>query len=504
MMGEERDNTRVNTTFSMSLGQLRVVLWIFLTLSVFYVGLTRGRFLSTDEIHTYQVTRSLWENGTAAIQSPEAYRGRGGRRYAVANSGLSVASLPLYGVGKLVEGFCRNSGKQNWLNIFAGPLVERPGGDRWSGEVGIFFVNLFNCFVTAALVALFYCFLLQLGTSTRWSLGAAALLALTSFVAPFSTGFFQHSSEALFLLAAFYCLFRDRQSPDWRWRLSAGVSAALLIQFRFPAVVALPGLIFYHGIVLWKRSRRPVGRSSTVASMLRQSAPFAAALVVGFALHALDQYAKFGTIRSVGNYATLRNHNPLLVGLYGFLFSPGESIFLFTPLLVLAPWTLHRLFRRYPMEVVFILVQTGFYLFFYSKFDDWHGLWCFGPRYLVPLVPLLLLPLGPWLQEGNWKRRLLALPLALCGLWIQAIHFTADFWNVAEHENYLNFQPPRGFLFIPSVCPVVAHSRAMLAWDSRITMWLVTLYRGRGPETFWCVFLILVLLLRLDASGDSS
>ena len=140
-------------------------------------------------------------------------------------------------------------------------------------------------------------------------------------------------------------------------------------------------------------------------------------------------------------------------------------------------------------------MQTGFYLYFYSRFEYWHGLWCFGPRYLVPLVPLLLLPLGPWLQEVSWKRRLLALPLALAGLWIQAIHFTADFWNVAEHENYLNFQPPRGFLFNFRVCPIVAHSRAMLAWDSRITMWLVTIYRGLGPQTFWGVFIILLLLL---------
>ncbi len=495
MMDETGANTCAQTTHPLCRGQLRVVLWIFLTLSVFYIGLTRGRFLSTDEIHVYQATRSLWEHGTTVIQSPEGYRGRGDHRYAVVNSGLSVASLPLYGVGKFVEGFCLNSGKQDWLKVFAGPVVERVGGDRWSGEAGIFFVNLFNCFATAALVALFYCFSLELGATTRWALSASGLLALTSYVAPFSTGFFQHSSEAFFLLAAFYFLFRDRQSPDWRWRLCAGLSAALLIQFRFPGVVALPALIFYHGIVLWNRSRQRSRGTSAMAGTLRQAAPFAVALVFGFLLHALDQYAKFGTVRSVGNYAALRNHNPLLVGLYAFLFSPGDSIFLFTPLLLLAPWALYRLYRRYPVEVAFILFQTGFYLFFYSKFDDWHGLWCFGPRYLVPLVPLLLLPLALWLQEVNWKRRLIAIPLAFCGLWIQAIHFTADFWTVAQYENYLNFQPPHGFLFIPSVCQVVAHSRAMLAWDSRVTMWLVTVYRGLGPATFWKVFLTLVLLL---------
>ena len=323
-MGDTEEKSRVSPGH----GQLRVALWIFLTLSVFYIGLTRGRFLSTDEIHTYQATRSLWEHGTAAIESPEAYRGPDGRRYAIASSGLSIASLPLYGTAKLVESFCRNSGKQDWLKIFAGPVVERPG-DRWGGEAGIFFVNLFNCFATAALVALFYCFSLQIGTSTRWALCAAAFLGLTSFVAPFSTGFFQHSSEALFLLAAFYFLFRDRETPDWRWRLCGGVSAALLIQFRFPAVVALPGLIFYNGIILW--DPLPEGRRGIVEAD-KDPAPISAIRCCSCRDFRPSCTRSVCEIRhdpiDCGNYASLRSTNPLLHGLYGFLFSPGESIFL--------------------------------------------------------------------------------------------------------------------------------------------------------------------------------
>jgi Flp pilus assembly protein TadD len=473
---------------------LRIALWIFLTFSVLYIGLTRGRFQSTDEIGVYQATQSLWERGTAAIRSPEGVRGRGGQRFAVVNSGLSVAALPLYGIGKAVDTVSKMAGREDWSKVFAGPVIERAGGDRWGGEPEIFFVKLFNCFATALLCALFYCFSLEIGASTKWALLSTALLGLTTYVAPFSAGFFQHSSEALFLLAAFYFLFLDGQRADWRWRLLAGLATLLLLQFRYPAIMAVPSLLLYHGFLVWRR--RPKGTiGATALATLRQVAPFIGALVLALVLHALDQFAKFGTIWSVGNYASLRNHNPLLLGLYGFLFSPGDSIFLFTPLLVLAPWTLRNLYRRFPAEVIFILTQTGVYLFFYGKFDDWHGLWCFGPRYLMALVPLLMLPLGPWLEGAGRKYWLILVPLALTGLWMQAIHFAVDFWEVALRENYPAFKPPHGFLFIPTASQIVAHSKALLAWDSRVNMWLVTVYRIQGPGAFFLLFLPLALLL---------
>ncbi len=473
---------------------LRVALWIFLSFLVLYVGLTRGRFISTDEIQVYQVTQSIWERGSLAISSPEAPRGRDGHRFAVVNSGISIAAVPLYAAGKAVEYVLKSVGGETLLSAFSGPVTERPG-DRWGGEPGIFFVNLFNCFVTAAICALFYCFSRRLGCSVNGSLVSSILLGLTTYIAPFSTGFFQHSSEAFFLLAAFYFLFLDGQSPHWRWRLLGGLMAALLVQFRYPAVMAVPGLLFYHATLVWRRRSPTALGSAPFSSLLRQMAPFVGALVFAFVMHAADQLAKFGTIWSVGNYATLRNHNPLLLGLYAFLFSPGDSIFLFTPLLVLAPWTLRRLYRRHPLEVAFILLQTGVYLFFYGKFDDWHGLWCFGPRYLMALVPLLMLSLGPWLDEAGRRKWLILVPLILVGLWVQATHIAVDFWRVAEYENYLAFRPKNGFLFIPTASQIVAHSRALLAWDSRVDMWLLTVFRRSSPGCFLFLFTSLALLL---------
>ena len=42
----------------------RIILWLFLTFSVFYMGITRGHFIGTDEIAVY---RPHVRSGSAAI-----------------------------------------------------------------------------------------------------------------------------------------------------------------------------------------------------------------------------------------------------------------------------------------------------------------------------------------------------------------------------------------------------------------------------------------------------
>ncbi len=474
----------------------RVALWLFLALSVFYVGITRGHFISSDEVGVYQQALSLWEQGTLStlIRLPSSFPGRNDRYYGVYNVGQSVAALPLYGLGKVLGQVLHRAGREDWVRTLAGPAIG-PQGIRWGGELQIFFVNLFNCFTTALLCAVFLAFSLRLGASLRWALVSTALLGLTSYVAPFSTGFFQHSNEALFLLWAFYLLFSDAQRPDWKSRAWAGVAAGLMLQFRAPSFVALPGLGLYLLASVWRRRSPGLTVKCYLSAALGQIVPFVALVAASTVLHVAVNYIKLGTLTVAGGYAQTPFSTPLLTGLYGFLLSPGESMFLFTPLLVLAPWTLAYLSRRYPAEVLLIVFLTVSYLVFYGKVEFWHGMWGFGPRYLVPLVPLLLLPLGCWMEHVGRKAWLAVAPLAAVGFWVQLVHVAVNFWYVVLHENYINFRPPYGFLFIWDFAPILAHSRALVAADRRVDMWLISVYRGFGPGRMLTLALPLLTLL---------
>lgn len=450
----------------------RIATLVFVTFLVLYVATTRGHFVSTDEVTVYQAAQSLWEKGDASVRvhdTREVFRGRGGAIYGQYNSGQSIAVLPLYAIGRAVD---RSLAADSvWRRVLAGHRLSRPGV-VWSGEIPIFFVNLFNAFVTAALMVVFFALVLQMTQSTRWSLIATLLLGSTTFIAPFSNGFFQHAGEALFSLSAFTLFFLDRRAPGLRLRVAAGALLAVMIVFRFPAIIALPGLLAYHAASVWVR-RQNVRRAVT------ELLPALSGVAAGYLLHALDQYWKFGSTSIVG-YQNLGFSTPLAVGIYGYLLSPGMSVFVYTPLLVLLPFAIPAFYARFRTETLFLLLHACVYLVAYGRYTEWSGLWYFGPRYLAPLVPFLFLPVAVWMSEKRERSLVAVVPLALAGLWMQVIHVGANFWFVASREGFLQSGPRREFLFNPYDAPFVAQSRALLAGDNRVDMWLVDVARFAG------------------------
>ena len=472
---------------------LRIALWIFLAFSTLYVGLARGHFISTDEVGVYQTTRSLWEDGnlhTGRVGSSSP--GRGGLYYSPYGVGQSVAALPLYGLGKWVGQLLETSGRADWVRTLAGPSIGREPA-RWGGDIEMFFVSLFNVFVTALLLALFFSFSVRLGASLAGSLAATALLGLAAYVGPFSTNFFQHSSEALFVLWSFYFLVSDAQRPDWRSRAWAGVLLGLAVVFRPQSLIAAPTLGLYLLWSVWER--RDGGGVAGFVRMCSQQLPaFMLPALAGVVTHLGANYVKFEA--TVGIYGGSPFNSPFPTGLYGLLFSPGHSVFIYTPLLLLVPWTLVHFARRWRREAILILALASSYLLLYSSYVYWHGLYYLGPRYLMPTVPFLLLPLAGWMDADRAKVWFTVAPLALVGLWVQFVHFAANFWYVDLYEKYVTAWPPgTDFLFIPARSPILAHSRATLAWDLRVDLWLVNVYRAFGTARTLEVALPLLGLL---------
>jgi len=91
---------------------------------------------------------------------------------------------------------------------------------------------------------------------------------------------------------------------------------------------------------------------------------------------------------------------PFHAGVFGALFQPEKSIFLFDPLLVLALLLLVLLWKRLSAEVrafaaasLFLLIA---YISFYARYTYWAGDFAWGDRYVstaVELVALLAVPL---------------------------------------------------------------------------------------------------------------
>ena len=119
---------------------------------------------------------------------------------------------------------------------------------------------------------------------------------------------------------------------------------------------------------------------------------------------------------------------PILVSVWGFLFSPGKSIFLYTPPLVLAVLGLPRFWRSHRSSVLAMIATIVPVVLFYCCFPSWPGDWAWGPRYAVFAVPVLLLPAIGFLSAARRPGRSLAAAVLALGLCVQLLG-NAFYWD---------------------------------------------------------------------------
>lgn len=451
----------------------RIAAWLGLGCFLAYALFHTGHLQGTDEVSVYETTRALYERGSLSVpQHQGAYAGRDGRLYSIFSVGQSLLALPFYGLGAALRDVLPAAAAR----ALAGPPI-RVGTTVWGGTLEIFATGLYAPFASGALVALFYLFERRLGVSRRSALVATVLVAATSYVALLSIYFLQHTTEAIALLGALLGFLHWKETGSLRALAAGSACASAIPLIRVPASVAAPALAVYLLHALAVRARRGgVPWAGAIAAI-------ALPALACFAIHVASNYAKWGAFLMspmLGQYA--RMNNPLAVGLHGFLLSPGSSVWPYTPLLLLAPWTIAAMARRHRAEVLCALAICASFLLFCSKYDLWTGLYSSpGPRYMFAWTPLLLLSLGPWLdaRPGALARTLLGL-LAATGLAVQLVLVLASWPHVIEAGGYRNYQPPKGFLYVWSDTPIAVAAGRVRAGD--LAPALVALARGTAVE----------------------
>jgi len=264
---------------------------------------------------------------------------------------------------------------------------------------------------------------------------------------------------------------------------------------RASSLILIPALTLYLLWCAFKRARTRSQESSlTVAA--GNSVPFLIPVIAAVLVTMAVNNAKWGEFSFSGSYRAFNSFtNSWLISLYGYLFSPGQSIFVFSPILLMAPVYFRPFARKYLPETVTILGLAISYALFYGRSLAWHGQWCFGPRYLMAMVPLLLLPLASWLRMAGSTARFVVILLAIVGAFIEVLHVAVNVSYVYYREGYNKLVPTDAYIFIPQICQIVTHWRALAAFDDRIDMWLVYVGRQFGA---WRVIEILSVLSALS------
>jgi hypothetical protein len=395
---------------------------VFLAVLAVYVLANPGRIDLIDGQVRYEVAMNWLNMGRPIVRDPAlAFRmgvpGKKGFTYSYYGPAASIAAMPL---------------------VWVGTFYDDP-----PGEASRFLFSMTTTVFGALGAAVLYLFYVELGVNAIKALVWTGITAFATLMWPTSETSFDNAQHACLVLGSVFLGFLSAKRRSAQLAALAGLVAGLLLTYQeyFALIIPVLGL----STLDWN-SWRQDGRTSGARVLLRalwlllkfdakaalrefkgpsglspegvrglhlacwRYGLFLLATLVGVAL-ALDyNYFRFGsafengTIRpgARGAYPPLFG-NPL-VGLLTLLASPGKSILLYSPPIVLGFAGVRRLWRHRPQVGFVIVAASAILLLFISTIAFAGGDWCWGPRYLTPLVPLwaLAFPFVPF-KEGHGR-----------------------------------------------------------------------------------------------------
>ncbi|MBU1869141.1 MAG: hypothetical protein KJ818_01605, partial [Candidatus Omnitrophica bacterium] len=286
-----------------------------------------------------------------------------GKFYAFYGVAQSLLAIPFYITGKFISEFF--------------PFSTREFVTRLS-------VVYLNVIITALWVMLIFKFSLLLKFTKKVSLGLCFIFGLATMAWPYTKVFFSESSIGLFLTLALYYLIKYRSSRKKSDLFLSGAALGFTLMFKLVIVLVLPLCLVY-----LKLNSKNEGIKKLLIPFLIISFPvFCGLIFVGW-----YNFCRFGNPFETG-YPNLFEPRVFFSGIYGFLLSPGKSIFIFSPILISSLFVLKDFYNRYKLEALLFAGIFLIFLFVFSFWSGWDGGVCWGPRYMVPSIPLFVFPLG--------------------------------------------------------------------------------------------------------------
>ena len=188
-------------------------------------------------------------------------------------------------------------------------------------------------------------------------------------------------------------------------------------------------------------------------------------------------------------------------GLGGLLLSPGVGLFIFIPIMLTVFFSFPDFYRKNKASLVFFISLVSVYVVYFGSLDLWHGLVTWGPRYLLEIIPFMLIPLGASLKIRD-KKFLMIILILLC-----ATGFLFNLGYVLQDVNWYVWGKPgyeEGLYGLgKNLTALYIHESVIWTFEnSQLTNSLYVLFNSMHPDVlllkifgnFWYTLAIIGLL----------
>jgi hypothetical protein len=437
--------------------------WLALFLFSVYLLSFSGKFHVMDELAVFVAGNNLAQHGRADINPllwtqhwtphPPGVWGPDDNLYTKKAPGISWLVAPLLWLGHILP-------------------------DLNAVHLGL----LTNALVTALTAAFLFVWLTDLGFARLAAVLTSLSYGLGTIAWVYARMFWESSLLALAILIAVWAIYRSTRLAYARqrlfWIFLAGLAGAVGLTLRFETIPALGFITLY---IIWEsiswqlRQLRGTGwlrRPGRSGRQLLQTIPWGRliifltpSMITGLAL-LLFNFSRFGNFSETGYSQELLFQAPW-IGSFGLLLSPGRGLFIYAPLLLLLFWGIRPAWRRLSIAYFWLIVGLSlFYWLFYGSWFAWGGTWGWGPRFLLPILPLLMLFVAEPIEalffgktsqpQPGWLARLGLICLAGLSLLVNFLGIAVDF-----NEHFLRLGRNDNFVFNWAAFPPLAHWRLL-------------------------------------------
>jgi hypothetical protein len=207
-----------------------------------------------------------------------------------------------------------------------------------------------------------------------WGLG----MGIATQYWPASKGFLSEPPQAFLVAVLVLLIVRYRKAPDLTGAIRLGLVAGALVHVKLVNVTAIPAVL---AVLLMgeHRARRLAGAIVPLS--------LCAILMMQYNHLRTGAYLVHGYERTELSAVGLAT--PLWAGLLALFASSGKGALFYSPFLLLAAAGMHRFMRRHVVEAGLTLALIAPSLVIVAMYPNWSGDWCWGPRLLIPMLPVL-------------------------------------------------------------------------------------------------------------------
>lgn len=271
-------------------------------------------------------------------------------------------------------------------------------------------------FFSALSVGIFFLILRTFNISTKNSILLSFFFALTTPIWAYSQTSLNSVPATSFVLLGFFFFRKFQLFSSPIYLLYSGIFLGFSFLIRPDAIYFIIPMFILLIYIISKNNNK-------IKNFLFFSLP----LITSYVIYHIIQYFTYNMDVSFDTPGGAFNNFQInLEGLTGLLFAPGLGLFIFAPILLTFIFSFLDFFKKYKLECILFSSFIIIFIFQYSNLTlTWHGFISWTARYLYPIIPFLLIPLGISLQN---RSKSIYIVLILLG----SVGFLANFVYVIQ------------------------------------------------------------------------